>query len=80
MSCSMSSNVTSAAKRLEQVDQSLAFAARQTGRRLVEHHQVGVGDHRHADLELALLAVGQVADGRLEAVAEPDGPAPRREP
>ena len=70
----MSSNVTSAAKRVEQIDETLPFAARQARRRLVEHHQVGVGDDRHPDLELPLLTMGEVADGRLEAVAEPHRP------
>jgi len=34
-----------------------ALGAREAGGGLVEHHQLGVAHPRHADLELALLAV-----------------------
>ena len=39
---------------------------------LVEHHQLRVGGARHADLELALLAVRERADERVQRVGQPD--------
>ena len=74
MSCSMSSNVTSGA--------SESSSSTRRSRSPRDNPDAGsssiirsrVGDDGHADLELALLAVGQIADGRLEAVAEPHGP------
>src|SRR5690606_40872978 len=52
-------------------DEPLALAARQAGRRLVEQHDVRLGDDAHADLELTLLAVREVPDERVQLVCEP---------
>ena len=48
------------------------LAAREPGCGLVEHHQRRVRAARHADLELALLAVRERADERLLAALEAD--------
>ena len=67
----MSSSVVSTLRAREQFGEPLALAAGQTRCRFVEHHQLGLGDDDHADLELALLPVRQVADDGVELVAEP---------
>src|SRR3954449_1146725 len=55
----------------QQVGQRDALAAREARRRLVEEHQLGLRGAGHADLELALLAVGdrshEARDLALEA-------------
>ena len=67
MSCSIRISVIAAVEREQQLGQALALAAREPGGRLVEHHQLRIGGARHADLELALLAVGERADQRRRA-------------
>ena len=57
----------------EQLRERDALAAREPRGGLVEHHQRRVDGARHADLELALLAVRERADERLLAALEPDG-------
>ena len=72
MSCSIrisvieSSSPSSISVRLH------ALGAREAGGRLVEHQQLRVRAQRHADLQLALLAVREVGDERAEAAREPD--------
>ena len=56
-------------QQLGQVD---ALGAREPGGRLVQHHQLRLRDARHADLELALLAVGELGHQHVEAVGQPD--------
>ena len=46
----------------QQRDQLAPLGRRQPGRRLVEQDQARRAGQRHADLELALLAVRQVGD------------------
>ena len=46
----------------QQFAQSLPLTTGESRCRLVEHHQLRLGDDDHADLELALLTVGEVAD------------------
>ena len=54
----------------QQLRQPLPLAEREAGGGLVEQHQLRLDGARHADLELALLAVGEVADERVGLVAE----------
>ena len=67
MSCSIRISVTSRRETEQQLGEALALAAREAGGRLVEHHQLsGSTALAIADLELALLAVGERADNRAE--------------
>ena len=54
----------------QELGQPLALSEREAGRRLVEQHQPGLDSARHADLELSLLAVGEIADVCVGLVAE----------
>ena len=73
MSCSIRISVTSRGEREQELGEPLALAAGEPGRRLVEHHQSRLGDARHPDLELALLAVREVdATSVSSLVAERD--------
>ncbi len=40
--------------------------------RLVEHEKLGLGRQRPADLQAALLAIGEVAGEQVAAAAQPD--------
>jgi hypothetical protein len=62
----------------QHVGERHALAARQAGGRLVEEHQLGIARPGHADLELALLAVGQGAHERVDLLAEAHGAASSR--
>ena len=59
------------AEGAEQLGELFALTTRQARGGLVEHHQLWIGDDDHADLELALLAVGEIADHGVEPIAEP---------
>ena len=48
------------------------IAGADPGHRLVEQHDARLGRQQHGDLELALVAVRDVAGGRVELVAEAD--------
>ena len=67
MSCSIRISVTSPVEREQHLRELHPLAAREAGGRLVEHHQLRLARQRHADLELALLPVREVADGRRRA-------------
>ena len=58
-------------ERKQHLGQVHALGAGEPRRRLVEHHELGLRDAGHADLELPLLAVRQLGDHHVEAVAEP---------
>ena len=60
--------MTSGGSDEQELGQALALAAREARGGLVEHHQPRLGRARHADLELALLAVRERADRRLQRV------------
>ena len=64
--------MTSPVEREQHLRQVHPLGAREAGGRLVEHHQLRLARQRHADLELALLPVREVADGRRELLLEPD--------
>ena len=61
----------------QQLRQPLALALREPGRGLVEQHQLRLDGARHADLELALLAVGEVTHEGVGLRTEED-PVGRR--
>ena len=61
-SCSISTKPMCARQRREQRDQLAPLGRRQARRRLVEQDQARRAGQRHADLELALLAVRQRRD------------------
>ena len=47
-------------------------AGADAGHRLVQQQMLGIRRQQHGDLDLALVAVGEVAGGGVELVAEPD--------
>ena len=53
-------------------DEEHALSAREPGRRLVEHQQARFAGQRHAQLQLALLAMREGSHGRLEDVRQVD--------
>ena len=54
---------------LDQAHDALALGGGEAGERLVEQQDPGPGGQRHADLEQALPAVGELIDARgLEAL------------
>jgi hypothetical protein len=57
-------------QRGEQRDQLAPLGGRKAGRRLVEEDQARRAGQRHADLELALLAMGEVGDALVGEVRE----------
>ena len=69
-SCSISTKPMCAATR-EQRDEFATLGRRQAGGRLVEQDQARRTGERHADLELALLAVRQGSDRRVADGFEP---------
>ena len=56
----------------QQLRQPLPLAERESRCGLVEQHQLRLDGARHPHLELALLAVGEIADERVGLVAEED--------
>ena len=78
MSCSIRISVTSGGSAEQELGEALALAPREAGRGLVEHHQPGLDRARHPDLELALLAVREIADERVRLGAEPRPARPPR--
>ena len=79
MSCSIRISVIARIEREQQLGERDALAARESGRRLVEHHQRGFAARAIADLELALLAVREGADERrARGRPSPTGPASSR--
>ena len=54
------------------VDEPGDIAGADPGHRLVEQDDARSGHQEHGDLELALVAVRDVAGGGVELVAEPD--------
>ena len=69
-SCSIRTKLMCAGSEREQRDQLAPLGRRQAGGRLVEQDQARRAGQRHADLELALLAVRQVGDALVGDVAE----------
>ncbi len=57
----------------DDLDEAGHVGRRHAGHGLVEQHDARLGREQHRDLELALVAVGQVARGDLGAAHEPDG-------
>src|SRR4051794_18919565 len=60
-----------AVEREQQLREELALARREAGGRLVEHDDLGAPGEGDAQLELALLAVGDRADQRVAAAGQP---------
>ena len=56
----------------DEVDERLLLGGVEAGGRLVEEEDLGLGGQRPGDLEPSLVAVGQVAGGRLGAVGDAD--------
>ena len=78
MSCSITISVSSSGEREQQVGEELALAAREPRARLVEHHHLRVGGERDRERDLALLAVGEVADELGKLVVDRDAARPSR--
>ena len=57
---------------VEDGDEIAAFRRRKAGRRLVEQDEARRAGERQSDLELALLAVAEDRDRRLENIVEMD--------
>ena len=72
MSCSITISVSPSGKREQQVGEELALAAREARARLVEHHHLRLGGERDGERDLALLAVGEVADELGKLVVDRD--------
>ena len=62
----------------QELGQQLTLAARQAGRRLVEHERLRLSGERHRDRDLAVLAVREVADQLAELVRIATRPAASR--
>ena len=71
MSCSISNTVKPrAANASDQAAQRHLFRGVETGRRLVQEKQLGLGGHGPGDFEAALIAVRQVAGGVVGACVD----------
>ena len=74
MSCSVNSSVSPRSLRdaLDQRDGLARLARRHAGGRLVEQQEVGIAGERDAELELLLVAVGQLPPAVSRLAGEPD--------